>query len=118
MTNPVVTRPRIQRALVPPRLHPSLTGRKQAQPKPASAPASSESALAGLWPMLAFVFAGLYVAQAAEFTGQAWPLAVLLTLPIAALLYGWYAHPHAEPVTVKREAKTMIDRRPVLLQPV
>ena len=71
-----------------------------------------------VWPMLAFVFAGLYVAQAAEFTQQAWPLAVLLTLPVAALLWGWASQPRAEHAKPAREAKTMIDRRPTLLRPV
>jgi hypothetical protein len=81
---------------------------------------SNEFVPAGLWPMLAFVFAGLYVAQAAEFTAQAWPLVVLLTLPVAALLWGWAAKPRAEPVkpSPTREAKTLVDRRPTLLRPV
>lgn len=118
MKNQVVTRPRIQRALAPPRLHPSLIGRDQLQAKTASAPVSSGAASAGLWPMLTFVFAGLYVAQAAEFTTQAWPLAVLLALPVLALLWGWWVEPRSAPVQTKREAKTLIDRRPILLHPV
>lgn len=118
MTNPVVTRPRIQRAIAPPRLHASLKGRDQKRAKPVSSAQPGDTAVAGLWPMLAFVFAGLYVAQAAEFTQQAWPLAVLLTLPVAALIYGWVVQPRPQPVTVRREAKTMVDRRPILLQPV
>lgn len=118
MTNPVVTRPRIQRAIAPPRLHPSLLIRDKPQAKSARAQAVHGPATAGLWPMLAFVFAGLYAAQAAEFTTQAWPLLVLLALPLFALLWGWWIAPHQQTALTKREAKTLIDRRPVLLQPV
>ena len=118
MTIPVVTRSRIQRALASPRLHPSLTSRDKPQAKSAPAPVFTGLAPAGLWPMLTFVFAGLYVAQAAEFTTQAWPLAVLLALPVLALLWGWWTQPRPVPVTPNREAKTLIDRRPILLQPV
>ncbi len=118
MSNPVVPRSRIQRALASPRLHPSLTSRKKPQAKTAPAPVSAAAAPIGLWPMLTFVFAGLYVAQAGEFTTQAWPLAVLLALHVLALLWGWCTQPRPQPITPNREAKTLIDRRPILLQPV
>jgi len=111
MTYPVVTRSRFQRVIAPARLHPSLTIGSATPVGPA------KSAL-GVLPMSGMVLAGLYAAYAAEFTAQAWPLAVLLALPVAALVFAWMAKPIPKQPIPRRKAKQMIDRRPVLLRPV
>jgi len=69
-------------------------------------------------PVTVMMLAGLYAAYAAEFTAQAWPLAVLLALPVAALVFAWMARPIPKQPIPRRKAKQMIDRRPVLLRPV
>jgi hypothetical protein len=111
MTNQVATRPRIKRATAPARLHPSLTG--------AALPAAKqEKSPLGLLPVSVMVLAGLYAANAAEFTVEAWPLLVILALPVVALGYAWLAKPAPVKAVLRRQARTLRDQRPVLLRPV
>lgn len=112
MNNPVAVGSRLKRATEPPRLHPSLTGTS------AAATDAHEKPAFGLLPVSLMVLAGLYAAQAAEFTVEAWPLAVLLALPVLAVIVAWLSKPRAPKPLPRRQARELIDRRPILLRPV
>ena len=99
----------LRRAATQPVLHKALK-------VPLGAPREPSAGLPGaaLWILLGgLVFLGL----SADFTEEAWPLAILMVLPFAALAYdGWSRRRSRAPV--RRETRIVADRRPVLLRPV
>jgi hypothetical protein len=68
----------------------------------------------GLWFLLALL---IFCALSADFTGEAWPLAVLLVAPFAALGYDIGSRWQARPVP-RRASRIVADRRPILMHPV
>ena len=71
----------------------------------------------GLIPATLLVLVGLWTANAADFTSEAWPLAVLFALPATAFIWSWVSQ--SQPKKVSRRApRELVDRRPVLLHHV
>ena len=54
----------------------------------------------------------------ADFTQEAWPLAVLMSLPLAAIGFDVWSQARARAAPVRREPRIVADRRPVLLRPI
>lgn len=72
-----------------------------------------------LWPLLLLIAVGLWAALAAEFTAEAWPLAVMAALPVIGIGVNWLRT--LKPTFSKRRlrvARALIDRRPLLLRRV
>lgn len=72
-----------------------------------------------LVPSLLLIAVGLWAAFAAEFTTEAWPLAVVAALPVIGFGVSWFTN--RRPTLVKRPrraGRALIDRRPLLLRRV
>jgi hypothetical protein len=59
-----------------------------------------------------------YCACVADFTEEAWPLAILLALPMVALGFDFWQQRQSNAPSPRRAARIVADRRPVLLRPV
>ena len=72
-----------------------------------------------LVPTLLLIAVGLWAAFAAEFTSEAWPLAVVAMLPVIGCVVSWFMNRRpARSQRPRRAARTLIDRRPLLLRRV
>jgi hypothetical protein len=90
-------------------IHPALR-RPLGSPTPPSAP---------VWPLIAMALVALYAAASAELSGDdTWALALLITLPVAALAYDFWARHRRDVPPRHRHGRIIADRRPVLMRPL
>jgi hypothetical protein len=106
----------IRRAVPPPVIHPSL--KRPSEARSGRAPLGPQPKHWANGTVLGLLIAAMvYCASVADFTEEAWPLAILVMLPFTAIGFdAWSARQvYAQP---RRNARLVADRRPVLLRPV
>ena len=91
---------------------------RRPSPRPGH-PTPSQANGGRLWPALLLLVIATFVAAVADFTQEAWPLAVLLAIPLVVMgldaCARWNKSPREIP---QRTGRIVADLRPVLLRPV